>query len=163
MASVLVSSGLSLRAVGRLASAISLGGSTLYGGLGFSIACYNYLGSSVSLRRTARGFDDAGLSVIGVTDISSAISVRATVRAGSGMSIFGLSNIGSVCGMSCVSNLYLGSSLSLRGLNRCSDSLSVLDMMSLGESASIRKQFIQDQCSLSLLNLACLGSCVSVR
>jgi UDP-3-O-[3-hydroxymyristoyl] glucosamine N-acyltransferase len=157
----LIGSCFSIRKLGRIGSGISLVGRMITNG---NVSVYNqaFIGSSVSVRacRTARlagpssilmyGFVGSSLSCRSITQIGSACSCLGIVRFGSlySLSVGSCVQFASDCSLtehieqggrlSVFSELYLGSTMSLRSLGRFTGKITTLDSIHLGSSISVR-------------------------
>jgi len=147
---------MSLRALSRLGSSLSLFGTSRLGA-SLSVLAFPHLGASVSLRSFARL--GASLSILDSAHVGSSLSLRSFARLGSALSIFGMVRFGSSLSIfDCAS---LGASISLRSFARLGSSVSILDYGKLGASLSLRG-FGRLGSTLSLFGMTRLASSLSV-
>jgi len=99
------------------------------------------------------------MSVLDFLHLGSSLSLRSFVRAGSAVSVLGVSRFGS--SMSVLDFVHLGSSLSLRSFARASSAVSVLGVSRFGSSMSVL-DFVHLGSSLSLRSFARASSALSV-
>jgi len=128
----------SLRAVAQAGSTCSIFGRNLARN-SVSVQCYTTLGSTFSFRSAGRFGPNQpgyGLSVIAAMHLGSAFSLRASVKAGSGFSVWGKA---AQARTSVVSQVHLASVLSVRFASRCGrNGGSVMNFLQLGSSLSCR-------------------------
>jgi hypothetical protein len=127
------------------------------------------MGSSFSVRNKAQALDGKGynyLSIHGAEHMGSLFSIRALSRCGSQLSVLGLFSVASIARQSVICSYTVGSTLSLRGIIRAGDRVSLMDSLEIGSTLSLRNAarigMVNPQ-QTSVINFVTVGSSLSLR
>lgn len=107
------------------------------------------MGSSLSCRKGTFAYVHKGMSALGSYVVASTVSLRGLKRFGSAISLSGVVNFGSIHELTCLNQLQLGSSLSIRNTlrgsfvkssNTYNYNMSIFNYVILSSTISLRQQ-----------------------
>lgn len=155
-------SSLSLRCFSRVASSLSIFAAARMGS-SMSVLDYLHCGGQMSVRSLVKLGSTVSISGQGTSDVPMVLyqpfTVSQTVACGSTLSVFGISRVGqSLSVLDCVN---LGSSLSLRGSARLGSAVSQLEFLKLGASLALRC-LARLASSMSVFGCTRFGSTVAI-